>query len=134
MFIVIIALIATFLLYQKGYILAEYESISPKEAAALIKNNEGNVTILDVRTPQEYQQDGHLVNSILVPLGELSTKLPTLQAYKNTKIIVYCRSGNRSASASRVLSDAGFYVYNVSGGINSWKSEHLPVETIRLGR
>ncbi len=134
LFGIIVALAAVFLLYQKGYILTEYESVSPQEAAQMIKIQEGNVTILDVRTPQEYQRDGHIVNSVLVPVRELASKLDALEKFKNTKIIVYCRSGNRSVSASRLLSEKGFHVYNLKGGINQWKKEHLPVEIIRIGR
>ena len=131
LFGIIVALAAVFLLYQKGYILTEYESLSPQEAAKMIKTQEGNVTILDVRTLQEYQNDGHIVNSVLVPVSELASKLDALEKFKNTKIIVYCRSGNRSVSASRLLNEKGFHVYNLKGGIDQWKKEHLPVEIIR---
>ncbi len=133
-FFIAIACVAVFLLYQKGYILTNYDSITPLEAQSMIKKQDGNVTILDVRTLGEYQQEGHLVNSLLIPSATLASQLDTLQKYKGTKLLVYCRSGNRSAKASRVLSEHGFHVYNIKGGIQEWKKAHLPVETIRYGR
>ena len=133
-FFIAIVCAAVFLLYQKGYILTNYDSITPLEAQSMIKKQDGNVTILDVRTLGEYQQEGHLVNSLLVPSATLASQLDTLQKYKDTKLLVYCRSGNRSAKASRVLSEHGFHVYNIKGGIQGWKKAHLPVETIRYGR
>ncbi len=133
-FFIAIVCAAVFLLYQKGYILTNYDSITPLEAQNMIKKQDGNVTILDVRTLGEYQQEGHLVNSLLIPSATLASQLDTLQKYKDTKLLVYCRSGNRSAKASRVLSEHGFHVYNIKGGIQEWKKAHLPVETIRYGR
>ena len=47
---------------------------------------------------------------------------------KSKKVLVYCRSGNRSATASRLLSKNGFTVINMSGGMIGWKSAKLPIE------
>ncbi|RLA71125.1 MAG: rhodanese-like domain-containing protein [Epsilonproteobacteria bacterium] len=123
-----------YLLYQKGYIFAEYPSISAKEAHNMIQKYDANTTILDVRTLQEYNLDGHLSEAVLIPIEQLSSKLDMFSPYKETKIIIYCRSGNRSVTAARILSEQGYHVYNLEGGINAWKRAHLPVETIRLRR
>lgn len=93
-------------------------SIDQKTAKEKMDN--GNVTILDVRTPGEYAQ-GYIKNAILLPLSRLSfdsgTKLPD----KEAEILVYCLSGSRSRSAAAILTRAGYTnVYNI-GGIGTWR-------------
>ena len=101
--------------YTKGWILANFESITPKQAQTLLQNDE-NVTLLDVRTIDEFKS-GHLRNAKLIPLSKLEKNLGKLQADKQKKIIVYCRSGSRSVSASRILEKHGFVPLNVKQGI-----------------
>jgi rhodanese-related sulfurtransferase/rubrerythrin len=79
------------------------------------------VTLLDVRQPEEYES-GHLPGAKLLPLPELSDRMPELDAGKPT--IVYCAIGGRSRIASQVLAGKGFAeVYNLSGGIKAWDNE-----------
>jgi rhodanese-related sulfurtransferase len=101
--------------YTKGWILANFESIDAKTAITLLENDD-NVSLLDVRTIEEYKE-GHLRDARLIPLQTLSSNLHMLKADKNKKIIVYCRSGSRSVSASRILESQGFTPLNVKGGI-----------------
>ena len=106
--------------YTKGWIFANFISVDAKTAIHLINTDE-NVTILDVRTIQEYKE-GHLLNATLIPLNELEANINTLQESKNKKILVYCQSGNRSVTASRTLERHGFTPINVKGGITKLKS------------
>lgn len=101
--------------YSKGWILANFESIDAKQAIHLLENDD-NVTLLDVRTIQEYKS-GHLRDATLIPVQALSENLGMLKRDKNKKIIVYCRTGSRSVSASRILEKNGFTPLNVKGGI-----------------
>ncbi len=101
--------------YTKGWILANFESIDAKTALILLENDD-NVSLLDVRTIQEYKE-GHLRNATLIPVQALSDNLGMLKQDKNKKIIVYCRTGNRSVAASRILEENGFTPLNVKGGI-----------------
>jgi rhodanese-related sulfurtransferase len=101
--------------YNKGWILANFDSIDAKTAITLLENDD-NVTLLDVRTIPEYKE-GHLRDAKLIPLQTLSSKLSMLKEDKEKKIIVYCRSGSRSVSASRILEKNGFTPLNVKGGI-----------------
>jgi adenylyltransferase/sulfurtransferase len=74
--------------------------------------------LLDVREPYEYSLC-HLESSTLIPVEELSTRLGELK--KNGEIVVYCHVGIRSASAVRLLRQAGFAnVRNLQGGIDEW--------------
>jgi rhodanese-related sulfurtransferase len=112
--VVMVAMVFWFA-YTKGWILANFESIDAKTAITLLENDD-NVSLLDVRTIEEYKE-GHLRDARLIPLQTLSSNLHMLKADKNKKIIVYCRSGNRSVSASRILESHGFPPLNVKGGI-----------------
>ncbi len=112
--VVMVAMVFWFA-YTKGWILANFESIDAKTAITLLENDD-NVSLLDVRTIEEYKE-GHLRDARLIPLQTLSSNLHMLKADKNKKIIVYCRSGSRSVSASRILESQGFTPLNVKGGI-----------------
>jgi len=122
-----ITLLLGYILYQKGYILKNYEDITVKNAynQMLVDTN---ITLLDVRTKEETKKDGKIDNSILLPVQILEKNIDKLEPYKNKKLFVYCRSGNRSVTASRILSDAGFKTYNIKGGIKEWKKEGLPIK------
>jgi phage shock protein E len=78
------------------------------------------VTILDVRSPEEFAQ-GHLQKARLIPVGEIANRIGELSSLKDKKILVYCHAGNRSAVASRILMKNGFTsVENLDGGITAW--------------
>ncbi|NPA13537.1 MAG: rhodanese-like domain-containing protein [Aquificae bacterium] len=102
-----------------------FTDVSAEEFAKLMK--EKDVFILDVRTPEEFDKDGHIKNSNLIPIQLF--EYIDLRGLKGKKVLVYCRSGNRSATASRFLEDMGLTkVYNLKGGIIEWKSKGFPVE------
>ncbi len=111
--------------YSKGWILANFESIDAKTAIHLLENDD-NVTLLDVRTIEEYKE-GHLRDATLIPVQALSQNLGMLKQDKNKKIIVYCRTGSRSVSASRILEENGFTPLNVKGGILNLKRDGVEV-------
>lgn len=121
-----LVVLGIYVLYSKGIIGANFESVSAKVAYEMIENDDGNLTILDVRTPEEFKADGHLVGAKLIPVNQLAKNLTMLD--KSKKVLVYCRSGSRSVFASRILEKNGFTPLNMSGGINAWKSEKLPLK------
>jgi GrxC family glutaredoxin len=101
------------------------KSIRPAEAVMLI-NREAAV-VVDVRTEKEYQE-GHIMNSLHIPLGVLENRLSELAELKSTSLILVCRSGSRSATAVTTLKKQGFEkVKNLSGGMLAWSSANLPV-------
>lgn len=121
--VLIIALFA-YLAYSKGWILTNFESVTPQQADKLIKEGE-NIAVLDVRTPDEFTQ-GHIEGATLIPLQTLDKNLALIANVKNHKIIVYCHSGTRSIAASRILVKNGFTPLNLKGGITEWKAQGLP--------
>ncbi|MCX6073452.1 MAG: rhodanese-like domain-containing protein [Campylobacterales bacterium] len=117
--------VALYFAYSKGWVLTDFESISPRQAYDLLKNDT-NVTLLDVRTPEEFSQE-HIEGATLIPLQSLNENLSQLQGLKEKRIIVYCHSGARSVAASRILVKNGFVPLNIRGGITAWKSENLSI-------
>ncbi|MBU1342293.1 MAG: rhodanese-like domain-containing protein, partial [Proteobacteria bacterium] len=92
----------------------------------LIKNKQ--TLILDVRTLGEYTQ-GHIKNSFLIPVQVLTTEHIKIMDHKDNPILIYCRSGNRSVTASNILTKNGFKkLYNLKGGIKDWIKNGLPIE------
>lgn len=126
LFWVVLVLLGIYVLYSKGLIMANFESISAKVAYEMIEKDDSNLTILDVRTPEEFKTEGHLVGAKLIPVDQLAKNLEMLD--KSKKVLVYCRSGSRSVHASRVLVSNGFSPLNMSGGINAWRAEKLPLK------
>ena len=95
------------------------ETISPDKAKALMEA-EKDYIILDVRNEDEYKNDGHFKNAVLIPLPELSDRAVAELKDKNQLIFVYCRSGRRSLSAAKELVELGFTNIKDIGGINNW--------------
>ncbi len=88
----------------------------------------GNIQLLDVRTPGEYQS-GHLSNALLANWNnEAEFKKRTEALDKSKPVYTYCLSGVRSAAATQWLRQQGFTAYNLSGGINAWKKAGKPLE------
>lgn len=102
--------------YAKGWILANFPSVTPERAITLLAQNDDNISLLDVRSPKEFQS-GHLTGATLIPLGRLEESLDKLAPLKGKTILVYCRSGMRSIAASRILQKHGFHPVNIKGGI-----------------
>ena len=80
---------------------------------------DGSVTLLDVRTPQEYG-NGHMEGFYHIPVDELRERLKELDRTK--PIYVVCQSGLRSYIACRILAQSGFDCYNLSGGYRLYES------------
>ncbi len=108
----------------------EVTNIDVETAYSMINNITGfpNLLILDVRDQSEYDA-GHINNSVLIPDGDLESRLDELEEYKDSEIIVHCRSGSRSRTASTILATNGFSkVYNMLGGFNAWTAAGYPTE------
>jgi rhodanese-related sulfurtransferase len=76
--------------------------------------------LLDVR--EDYERAEFNVGGIHVPLGQLSMSMDKLTPYRDQEIIVYCRSGKRSAMAQELLRQAGFsHVRNLEGGMLAYQ-------------
>ena len=97
---------------------AEYKRISAEEAKTRMDSGY-EVIILDVRTEGEFNA-GHIPGAILIPNETITDKMPDLLPDLDAEILIYCRSGNRSAQAARKLLQIGYTNVYDFGGINSW--------------
>lgn len=89
---------------------------------------QGNVQILDVRTPGEYQS-GHLTHALQANwTDEVQFPERAKALDKSKPVYSYCLSGARSNAATAWLRNNGFNAFNLSGGINAWKIAGKPVE------
>lgn len=95
------------------------QELSAKQLKEKIEAGE-DVLILDVRRSDE-RDVRHIANSLHIPLHELEDRIDELEPYKDKEIVVYCRSGNRSAHACMFLKMRGFKnPINLKGGLIFW--------------
>jgi rhodanese-related sulfurtransferase len=121
----IIALIAAALLLAGCSSTSSAIDLSVTEFSSKI--TEPGVVILDVRTPAEFAE-GFIEGARLIDFqsGNFENQIATLD--KNSTYAVYCRSGNRSGQAVKVMQDAGFTnVFNMNGGVIEWANAGLPL-------
>lgn len=95
--------------------------ISPRDVKALLDAG-SPVLLLDVRQPDEYAFC-HLPGSVLIPLGDLSTRHGELEIEPGTLVVVYCHHGVRSLRGAGYLEHVGIAdVASMSGGIEEWST------------
>jgi len=125
-------LVGAFVVVLTLVIKAEYEhqsgranQIDPTAAIRLMNNDDA--VVLDVREAADFN-NGHIKNAKNIPLSSLKSQLDSLVKDKNKPVLAYCRSGNVSGKASRILKSSGFSnVHNLAGGILSWQEANLPL-------
>ena len=98
-----------------------YQQISQEAAKEMMDTQE--VIVLDVREQDEFDA-GHIPGAVLLPVGTITKDtaaavIPELDSV----VLVYCRSGNRSKTASEALADLGYTNVYEFGGINTWSYE-----------
>ena len=89
----------------------------PENLKHLVENQDSPYLLLDVRTPSEYSS-GYIPTAHNLPLQILGENLP--ETPRDSLIILYCRSGNRSSQAARLLQKEGYTNVVDFGGINRW--------------
>jgi rhodanese-related sulfurtransferase len=97
-------------------------SLAPKEAAAAL--GRGELQLVDVREAAELAEV-RVEGAAHIPLGALPARLGELD--RSRPIAFLCRSGSRSAIATRAASKAGLHAANVRGGVIAWRRAGLPV-------
>ena len=104
--------------------IAEYHKITAEQAKERLDSGD-ELILLDVRTQEEYDA-GHITGAILLPNETITdTDQPDILPDLNAEILIYCRSGNRSAQAAKKLVAQGYTNVYDFGGIIDW-----PYETV----
>lgn len=101
-----------------------HQLVQPAEYKARYMDANAQHTLVDVRTPEEFSA-GYIPGAINISLQELQQKMNHIP--KDKPVIVYCRSGNRSAFAANLLIQAGYTEVYDLGGIIDWVRQELPV-------
>lgn len=99
----------------KEAVTASSKTVTSSEASSLIKDG---AILIDVRTKEEYEEK-HIKGAVNIPLSDIEDG--NINYDKDTAIIVYCRSGNRSATAAKELITLGYTSIYDLGSINNWK-------------
>ena len=107
---------------------ADYE-VYPGEVAEKIARGE-DIILLDVRTPEEYEEI-HIENALLLPVQQLSQQslanIGLGPEMKDKEILVYCRSGARSKTAYDIMTSLGYTnVKSIAGGMIHWEEDEYP--------
>lgn len=117
------ALAAGLFLVLRSPVAAE-DAVAPTEAAALIKQQK-QLQLIDVRTEAEYA-NGHVAGAKLIPLHEVEKRLAEID--KQKPVLLYCRTGSRSANALKILQERGYtQAKHMDGGIKAWQAAGLPI-------
>ncbi len=98
-----------------------YTKLSASQAKAVMDRGEPYL-LLDVRTEAEFRER-HIPGAMLLPHAELKERAATELPDKNALILLYCRSGRRSAAAAHELVRMGYTQVYDFGGINDWPYE-----------
>ncbi len=99
------------------------DDYSPRQVAELLERDE--VQLVDVREAHEWEA-GRIAGARHIELMELAARAEELDPGK--AIVFYCRSGSRSAMATRAFRQAGLDAHNMSGGLIDWEASQLPLE------
>ena len=106
----------------------DFKIVDANEFAKYIQDK--NVTVLDVRTPAEHAE-GYIPGTDfnIDVLEDSYTKIATEKLPKDKPVALYCRSGNRSKKAAKILADKGYKVVELGTGFRGWVAAGKRVET-----
>lgn len=99
-------------------------SISIHQLTALI--NQKDALVLDIRDAGDYKA-GHIIDALHVPYSKLKDRLKELDKYQQRPIVVVDKMGQHSGAAGKQLSEAGFDVSRLEGGMSEWQGSKLPM-------
>ncbi len=100
------------------------EEITVQELKKMLDENDP-VLLIDVR--EKFEKELVDIGGSLIPLGQLADRISEIDSEKENPVVIYCRSGARSAEACRILQSNGFKnVKNLKGGILKWADDIDP--------
>jgi len=102
--------------------------IAPDQLVQQMEKKDKDLVLLDVRTPEEFAA-GHIPGAINIPHDQLPNRLAEIAGAKNKNVVVYCRTGRRSAIAQETLTTQGFTsVRHLEGDMVKWQEDKRPVQ------
>lgn len=100
-------------------------TIAPAQYQSEFVDSGATHLLVDVRTPEEFAT-GHIAGAVNIPLDALESRLNEVP--QDQPVVLYCRSGNRSAQAADLLEKAGYSNIRDLGGIAAWTAAGYAVE------
>jgi rhodanese-related sulfurtransferase len=105
---------------------SEIKVVTPEEMKTLLELED--IQLVDVRTPEEFKE-GYIENAQNIDYNSPTFDTDVEKLDKNKPVILYCKSGGRSAKCAKKLQDAGFVkIYDLDGGISKWLHEGLEIK------
>jgi rhodanese-related sulfurtransferase len=121
----LIAIVGMIVWSEFSRLTRKYKQVNTTQAVQIL--NRDDAVVVDVREDAEVRA-GKIKGAKHIPLAQLKNRLVELEQAKTKPVLVYCRSGNRSAHACSLMSKLGFQdVSNLAGGIVAWESANLPI-------
>lgn len=105
-----------------------YQEASPTQVQQWLSS--GDAILIDVREPEEHARE-HITGAQSLPLSRFDPAHAATLVRPGQKLVLHCKGGHRSADAARrciAQAQAGIPIVSMSGGINAWKGDNLPVE------
>ncbi len=104
----------------------EIKLVTAEEMQILLEQKD--VQLVDVRTPQEYIE-GNIENSQNIDFNSPTFADDIVKLDKSKPVLLYCKSGGRSAKCAKKLQEAGFIkIYDLDGGITKWKFKNFKIK------
>lgn len=102
-----------------------YVSVTPQELQSMLGNKD--FPVVNVHIPYEGEIEG---TDLFIPFDQIAERLNELPEAKDSKIVIYCRSGGMSAEAARTLVSSGYTnVWNLDGGMIAWEDAGYPLRS-----
>jgi len=124
-----LALVFIIVLIARSYLepmLSGVKAIKPQDAVRFM--NDENTIVVDVRLEKEFKE-GHILDSIHIPVGALESRIRELDSSKDNTVILNCQTGMRSKQAGTILKKHGFTtLYSIDGGMNAWINANFPID------
>jgi len=125
LFVALAAVIALIIMSELKRATKGYKEVLPSEAVRLI--NKEDAIVVDVREANELGQ-GTIIDSKHIALSALPERIDNLSPDKDKPILVFCKMGNRSAQACKLLLKNSYTnVFGLKGGITAWTNDQLPI-------
>ncbi len=125
LFLALIVIVVMLIMNSVRSRLLGFGELKPNAAVRMM--NSADPLILDVREDTEFQ-GGYIQGAMQIPVGQLEARVNELEAWRDRDVLIYCRTGQRSARAAAILSRQGFsQLHKLDGGMMAWQSANLPV-------
>jgi rhodanese-related sulfurtransferase len=99
-------------------------TVSPQVLSQMV--NKQDAVLLDIRDSGDFS-GGHIVGSLNIPVAKFAERKVELEKHKAHPIIVVCKMGQSASGIAKQLTQDGYQVFRLRGGISEWQSSQMPL-------